>query len=48
MPTCTRCGADHPTEELVRHEQDGMLFVHCPDCQHPFGVYNRRAERPRN
>jgi len=32
MPTCNHCGTEHEAPELVRHEREGLLLVHCPDC----------------
>jgi hypothetical protein len=44
MPTCRLCGVEHETEDLCRHEQEGVLVVHCPDCHAPLGYY--RSARP--
>jgi len=41
MPTCDNCEATREADELERHEREGMVFVHCPDCGHALGTYNR-------
>jgi uncharacterized Zn finger protein len=43
MPTCPSCDGEYDAEELKRHERDGMVFVHCPDCGHSMGAYNRHS-----
>ncbi|MEF8773874.1 MAG: hypothetical protein V5A37_04055 [Halobacteriales archaeon] len=43
MPTCRNCGADHDVVDLVRHERDGTVVVHCPDCSFPMGRWDSRA-----
>ena len=40
MPTCKRCGGEFEAGELERHEVDGMVYVHCPDCGFNLGDYN--------
>ncbi|MFB6120400.1 MAG: hypothetical protein ABEJ68_04710 [Halobacteriaceae archaeon] len=43
MPTCRNCDEQFDAEELERHEREGMVFVHCPDCGRPLGQYNRHS-----
>ncbi|MFC5972425.1 hypothetical protein ACFPYI_13875 [Halomarina salina] len=45
MPTCPNCGADHETAALCRHEREGLVVVHCPDCNFLLGRY-RDPSRP--
>ncbi|WP_435179866.1 hypothetical protein [Halorussus sp. AFM4] len=47
MTTCPGCGRDLDAEELVRHERDRFVVVHCPDCKRPLGRYNRHGDDPR-
>ncbi|WP_224332521.1 hypothetical protein [Haloprofundus halobius] len=47
MAICRRCGADHPPEELIRHELPGLTLVHCPDCRGFMGRYRRHGDAPR-
>ena len=46
MTTCSYCKRESDVTELVRHEHDGMLFVHCPHCNHVLGVYNEHRQHP--
>ncbi|MFB6137735.1 MAG: hypothetical protein ABEJ42_05265 [Halobacteriaceae archaeon] len=43
MPTCPGCDAERSAADLTRHEDDGMVRVHCPECGRLLGTYNRRA-----
>lgn len=43
MPRCKRCGAEHDVTEIVRHEHDSLVVVHCPDCMGVMGRYNAHA-----
>lgn len=45
MPTCKSCGEEHDATDLVRHEGDGVLHVHCPNCECVMGFYRDRALR---
>ncbi|MFB6105467.1 MAG: hypothetical protein ABEJ70_00700 [Halobacteriaceae archaeon] len=42
MATCPSCGADHPASELVRHEGETYVVVHCPDCRRRLGGWRKR------
>jgi uncharacterized Zn finger protein len=44
MATCRRCGGSYGVEELVRHEHERLLVVHCPDCGGLLGRYRRHGE----
>lgn len=46
MPTCKHCDVDVPVEDLVRHENDGLERVHCPNCERPLGTYRDPAGTP--
>jgi uncharacterized Zn finger protein len=46
MVTCPSCGSDHPPEELVRHECERLVIVHCPDCEALLGRYRRHGDAP--
>ena len=43
MATCRNCGGEFDVEELERRENEGMVFVHCPDCGRLLGQYNRHS-----
>jgi DNA-directed RNA polymerase subunit RPC12/RpoP len=43
MPRCKRCSGEFEAEELKRHEIDGMVHVHCPNCGFNLGDYNSRV-----
>jgi len=45
MPTCPRCRGEYEASALVRHEHEGLVIVHCPDCEFPMGSYNRHGGR---
>ncbi|HKL28050.1 MAG TPA: hypothetical protein VJ898_02165 [Natrialbaceae archaeon] len=45
MPTCRHCGAEHEAADLVRHERNGLLLVHCPDCNCLMGTYRDPSAR---
>lgn len=45
MPTCPHCETAHDAEDLHRHEREGMVTVHCPDCTFVLGYYRDRALR---
>ncbi|WP_327052169.1 hypothetical protein [Halomicrococcus gelatinilyticus] len=47
MPTCKHCKATFTAEDLVRHEKGRLVVVHCPDCKHVVGTYNRHSGPPR-
>ena len=44
MVSCRHCGGDYGVEELVRHEHERLLVVHCPDCGCVLGRYRRHGE----
>jgi len=44
MPTCKHCGREFGPGELVRHETDRLLLVHCPECEMPLGSYRRHGQ----
>lgn len=46
MPTCRGCGEEHETDTLERHERDGLVIVHCPDCAYTMGTWRDPAARP--
>ncbi len=46
MATCRRCGTESDAEALDRHERDGLVRVHCPDCGGPMGSWRDPAVRP--
>ncbi|MGM0590872.1 MAG: hypothetical protein ACQETI_04445 [Halobacteriota archaeon] len=46
MTICPRCGAEHEPEELIRHETERLLLVHCPDCEALLGEYRRHGDDP--
>jgi phage FluMu protein Com len=46
MAHCRHCDADVDAEALVRHETDGLLRVHCPECSGLLGAYRDPAETP--
>lgn len=45
MPRCNHCGAQHGADELVRHEYDSLVIVHCPECNCLMGQYNPHVHR---
>lgn len=47
MPTCKHCKTTFAAEDLVRHEKGRLVVVHCPDCKHVVGTYNRHSGPPR-
>lgn len=47
MPKCNRCSGQFDAEDLVRHEYEHLVVVHCPDCGFVMGQYNRHTEAPR-
>jgi uncharacterized Zn finger protein len=47
MPKCRNCSGEFDASELVRHERDGLVVVHCPDCEFAMGSYNSHGSRPR-
>ena len=42
MPRCKGCGNECDVTELVRHENEGTVIVHCPECGQLLGTYNER------
>ncbi|WP_332898288.1 hypothetical protein [Haladaptatus sp. CMSO5] len=46
MPTCTHCGNDYATEQLIRHERPRLVVIHCPGCNAPLGRYHRHGDNP--
>ncbi|MFC7044913.1 hypothetical protein ACFQH6_05280 [Halobacteriaceae archaeon GCM10025711] len=42
----SRLRGSFDVEELERHEHEGIVFVHCPDCKRPLGSWNSRSDRP--
>ncbi|MFB6072300.1 MAG: hypothetical protein ABEJ88_04955 [Halobacterium sp.] len=40
MTTCPGCEQRYDADELTRHERDGVVHVHCPDCGQRLGTYN--------
>jgi len=47
MPTCAHCGQSIPVDELVRHEHETRVVVHCPDCHCVMGQYRDPSLRSR-
>lgn len=47
VPTCRNCQAEIAVEDLVRHDHDELVMVHCPKCGFTMGTYNRHSEPPR-
>ncbi|MFB6164893.1 MAG: hypothetical protein ABEJ31_07025 [Haloarculaceae archaeon] len=45
MPTCTHCGADLDAADLVRHETERLIRVHCPECETPMGAYRLHGQQ---
>lgn len=45
MPTCKHCGCEFSPAELVRHETDRLVLVHCPECENPLGSYRRHGQQ---
>jgi Zn ribbon nucleic-acid-binding protein len=43
MAHCPGCDTDFEADELTRHEIDGMVHVHCPDCGRKLGDWNAHA-----
>ncbi len=46
MPTCRGCGGEYDAADLVRHERDGVVVVHCPNCQYRMGTWRDPAGHP--
>lgn len=46
MPTCRNCSGEFDADDLVRHEAERVLVVHCPDCRAPLGRYRRHGDDP--
>jgi ribosomal protein S27E len=42
MVTCRGCGGEYEAGDLCRHETEGLVRVHCPDCGRTLGTYNER------
>ncbi|WP_266079893.1 hypothetical protein [Haladaptatus caseinilyticus] len=47
MPICKHCNGEFTADELVRHEYERVIVVHCPDCGCVLGQYNRHSEAPK-
>ncbi|MFH5797851.1 hypothetical protein [Haladaptatus sp. CMAA 1911] len=47
MPTCNHCEGDFTANDLVRHEYERIIIVHCPDCGCVLGQYNRHSGPPK-
>jgi hypothetical protein len=47
MPHCRYCDADVDVDDLVRHEREDLLRVHCPECKGLLGAY-RDPSTPRS
>lgn len=45
MASCHGCGGRFDADELVRHERERLLVVHCPDCGCLLGRYRRHGDR---
>jgi len=45
MPTCTGCDHEFDPAELVRHETERLVVVHCPSCSTTLGRYRRHGQR---
>jgi DNA-directed RNA polymerase subunit RPC12/RpoP len=45
MATCRSCGKTFTAAQLVRHETERLVVVHCPDCSRPMGRYKRHGDR---
>jgi len=39
MPSCPGCDGEYEAAELVRHEHESLVVVHCPDCNQLMGQY---------
>jgi len=46
MPRCRHCDRDLDVDALVSHETDGLLRVHCPECDGHLGTYRDPAGAP--
>ena len=46
VPTCRGCETAFDVEDLDRHERDGLVLVHCPDCGFRMGTWRDPAVRP--
>jgi hypothetical protein len=46
MPTCPGCDGSFDPGALDRHERDGRVVVHCPDCDAVVGTWRDPASRP--
>jgi len=42
MATCKRCGTSVEADDLVRHERESLVVVHCPDCNFTMGTWRDR------
>jgi NAD-dependent SIR2 family protein deacetylase len=47
MTTCKECGRELDAEDLVRHELERSVIVHCPGCECLLGRYNRHGDDPK-
>lgn len=47
VPTCRNCQSELAPEDLIRHDHDELLIVHCPECRFMMGTYNRHSQPPR-
>lgn len=47
MVSCPGCGGTYAADDLVRHEHERLLVVHCPDCNRLIGRYRRHGDRGR-
>jgi hypothetical protein len=46
MAHCRYCDVDVDVEDLVRHETDGFVRVHCPECSGLLGTYRDPSQKP--
>jgi hypothetical protein len=46
MVTCRNCECEYTADELVRHESERLVLVHCPDCRALLGRYRRHGDAP--
>lgn len=47
MVTCSHCGREYDPDDLVRHEHETRVVVHCPDCHCVLGQYRDPSLRAR-
>jgi uncharacterized Zn finger protein len=45
MATCKACGDEFAPADLIRHDSDRVLVVHCPACGAFMGSYRHHGDR---